>query len=72
MLAINFVVLIVWTIVAPPNVIDKISIKEGEERYDPDEITYECDTSGASGGFIIALIVLQVRELIDAIVIPLH
>eukprot|EP01102_Stenamoeba_stenopodia_P007697 TRINITY_DN2170_c0_g7_i1.p1 TRINITY_DN2170_c0_g7~~TRINITY_DN2170_c0_g7_i1.p1 ORF type:complete len:1056 (+),score=240.70 TRINITY_DN2170_c0_g7_i1:52-3219(+) len=51
--AINLVVLIVWTAVAPPYRTEKI--KTGSE----DEITYECDVSFPSSVFVIILIVLQ-------------
>jgi len=52
--AINLVVLIVWTAVAPPYRQETIKMSSDE-----DEITYECDVSFPSSVFVIILIVLQ-------------
>jgi len=52
-LALNIIVLIAWTAVAPPVQVSDIHI--GSE----DTITYECDVSSPSGVFVILLIVIQ-------------
>ena len=52
-LAINLLLLVVWTAVAPPIRVSDIHI--GRE----DSITYECDVSSPSGVFVILLIVIQ-------------
>jgi len=58
-LAVNLVVLIVWTAVAPPYRVESIDIAADDSVGDSDEITYECDISFPSSVFVIILIVLQ-------------
>jgi len=59
LLVVVIIVLAVWMGVAPPNKRDVIEIDVSSPEGADNTITYECDYSFPSGGFIIALIVIE-------------